>query len=137
MIALRRFLPLVLLAVTVALRAQPPATTFDASLATALNFEREHPGSTPDGWRGGPRDTLGIDDVGVHGGKWAARIRRTATSTGEFSTLTNSIPIDFGGKQVELRGFIRTQEVTGYAGLGCGRMAPARRSNLPTWVAGN
>jgi C-terminal processing protease CtpA/Prc len=117
MIAMRPFLPLVLLAVTVALHAQPAAATFDAGLATALNFEREHKGSTPDGWRGGPSDTLGIDDVGVHGGKWAARIQRTAKSTGQFSSLTNSIPIDFSGRQVEFRGFIRTQDVTGYAGL--------------------
>src|SRR5205807_2202783 len=53
----------------------------------------------------------------VHGGKWSARIERNSTSPNAFSTLTKSIPIDFAGTTIELRGFLRTEDVTDFVGL--------------------
>jgi hypothetical protein len=49
----------------------------------------------------------------MHGGRWAARIERTATSAqANFSTLTRSIPIEFSGTTIEWRGFLRTENVS-------------------------
>ncbi len=86
------------------------------SLETMLTFEASGE-DVLTGWRGGPAATLSPDAQIVHGGKWSARIERDAASEGDFSALTTSIPMDFGGKDLELRGFLRTQDVTGFAGL--------------------
>lgn len=89
-----------------------------ADLPAVLNFEADHRGSTaPTGWRGGPVDTLHLDDAVTHGGKWAARIDRTSPSSSKFSHLTKSLPMDVTGTRVELRGFIRTESVSEFAGL--------------------
>jgi C-terminal processing protease CtpA/Prc len=45
------------------------------------------------------------------------RLDRSAHPPGDFSFVGGSIPIDFTGKGIELHGFLRTKEVTGFAGL--------------------
>ncbi len=86
-------------------------------LAVDLTFETEQSGGMPNGWGGGPPGTIFADDKIVHRGKWSARIERNAQSPQNFSTITNMVPMDFKGKTIELRGFIRTQEVSGFVGL--------------------
>src|SRR5262245_23567829 len=76
-----------------------------------LDFEADHAGGVPKGWGGGPPDTLAVDGMTVHGGKWALRIERDDKSPGAFSTATKMIPIDFAGQSLELRGFLRTENV--------------------------
>ena len=97
--------------------AAAPSASADASLSTILNFEVEQPSVSPTGWGGGPEGTNFVDTTVVHAGKSAARIERTRDSEGRFSTLTTSMPVDFTGSRVELRGWIRTDAVTEFAGL--------------------
>lgn len=86
-------------------------------LKAVLSFETEQPGGMPTGWSGGPAETISVDGKIVHGGRWSARIERNAHSSQTFSALTSVIPVDFTGKTLELRGFIRTENVTEFAGL--------------------
>ena len=82
-----------------------------------LSFEAAPVNGTPDGWGGGPPGTIFLDTKVVHGGRGAARIERNATSPENFSTITASLPTDFSGGTVELRGFLRTEGVKDFAGL--------------------
>lgn len=92
-------------------------TAVPASLAEALNFEGGRSGNLPQGWTGGPAGTVFVDDKIVHGGQRAARLERTASSPEEFSALSQSMEIDFAGATLELRGFLRTRDVSGFGGL--------------------
>ncbi len=86
-------------------------------LAKVLSFEIEHPGGRPRGWMGGPEDTLFADEKVVHSGLWSARLERTANSAGEFSTITRTMRMDFSGSRIELRGWLKTEDVSQMAGL--------------------
>jgi hypothetical protein len=92
-----------------------------SDLEPNLGFEGAQAGALPPGWRGGPLGsplgTLFVDEKVFHGGASAGRIERTAESKGDFSTFTASIPMDFAGKAIELRGFLKTENVEGGAGL--------------------
>jgi C-terminal processing protease CtpA/Prc len=91
--------------------------TQEAELAEILNFETEHTGGSPRGWGGGPGGTIFVDGNVVHSGRWSARIERRPDSPNTFSTITKAIPMDFVGKSIELRGFLRTEDVSGFVGL--------------------
>src|SRR5207248_8529204 len=80
----------------------------ERDLAPLLSFEIPPTAGMPGGWTGGPPGTIFADDKIVHGGHWSARIERAADTTRDFSTITKSIPIDFSGETIELRGFLRT-----------------------------
>jgi C-terminal processing protease CtpA/Prc len=111
-----RYLPLILLVAALAV----PGQAQDASrpeLEAALSFEAQHDGTSPRGWRGGPAGTLLVDGEIVHGGRWSARLERTAASAQGFSTLTKAIPLDFSGTTIEWRGFLRGENVSEYMGL--------------------
>jgi len=100
---------LVLLAA--AARPQPrddkaPVLTFESSEVDELK-----------GWRGGPRETLFIDDRVFHSGAHAGRLERASGRSDEFSSFTLSLPIDFGGEKLELRGWLKLEDVSGQAGL--------------------
>jgi C-terminal processing protease CtpA/Prc len=95
-----------------ALFAQPP-TVSDA----ALSFEVSSGDALPAEWRGGPPETLALDRETFRSGRSAARIRRTGDSADVASALTATIPIDFSGTTVEVRGFLRTDAVVGAMGL--------------------
>ncbi len=41
----------------------------------------------------------------------------TPSSPGRFTAVTRSLEVDVGGETIELRGFLKTEDVTGYAGL--------------------
>jgi C-terminal processing protease CtpA/Prc len=88
-----------------------------SDLPQILNFEAGPSGGVFHGWGGSPPETIFADGNVVHSGKWAARLERSASSSGGFTTITSAIPIDFAGSRVELRGFLKTEEVSGFAGL--------------------
>jgi C-terminal processing protease CtpA/Prc len=82
-----------------------------------LDFEAEHAGGVPRGWNGGPPGTFTVDGQTVHGGKWALRIERDDKTASAFTAVSRTIPIDFAGESLELRGFLRTEDVSNFAGL--------------------
>jgi hypothetical protein len=82
------------------------------NLAEILGFENGTPGTFPAGWSGGPTDTIFTDDQVFHSGKYSCRIERNASSSSTFSTVTTGIPLDFAGKTIEWRGFIKTENVS-------------------------
>jgi hypothetical protein len=81
------------------------------NLAYILGFENGRAGEFPAGWGGSPKGIF-IDDQVVHNGKYAARIERNESSSETFSTLTTAIPLDFAGKTIEWRGFVKTENVS-------------------------
>jgi C-terminal processing protease CtpA/Prc len=83
------------------------------NLATYLGFENGQPGLPPPGWGSSP-GTVFVDDQVVHGGRLSARMERTATTAGEFSSFSATIPVDFGGQTIQWRGYIKTENVTGF-----------------------
>ncbi len=96
--------------------AQPQLPSPTAKLADLLSFEAEGLIGPPEGW-GGTIKTLFVDDQIVHGGKWSLRIEGAPSSGGQPSVMTKGIAIDFAGKFIQIRGYLRTQDVTGWAGL--------------------
>jgi C-terminal processing protease CtpA/Prc len=98
-------------------QTRPATSTDQASLTKILSFENEHNGDKPGGWSANPPDTVSVDDKIIHSGHWSVRLERGAQSAGEFSVIGRSIPWEFSGKSIEMRGFLRTENVTGFAGL--------------------
>ncbi len=97
--------------------AQGPGRLTQTQLQKLLTFEDTHTGGTPQGWYGGPPETIHTDGTVVHSGAWAVRLDRTEAGPQAFSTITNAIPVHFAGTEIELRGFLRTGNVSGFAGL--------------------
>lgn len=85
-------------------------------LAGILTFEPDHPGGAPGGWSVNPPKSAFADDSTVHGGRWSARIERPADDGG-LSGISKTLPMDFGGAALQLRAFLKTQDVTGFVGL--------------------
>ena len=81
------------------------------NLAAILGFENGRPGAFPAGWGGSPGAVF-VDDQVFHSGKYSARIDRSATSSGTFSTVTASIPLDFVGQAIVWRGWVKTENVS-------------------------
>jgi C-terminal processing protease CtpA/Prc len=108
-----------MLAYALSCSAQSPSTTStdQASLTKVLGFENEHNGDTPGGWSANPPGTVFNDNKIIHSGHWSVRIERDAQSSGEFSVIGRSISWEFSGKSIEMRGFLRTENVSGFAGL--------------------
>lgn len=116
---MKRF-PLVLLAAALLVQAQAPGPRQLAEgieFANVLSFEAQPTGQTPGGWQNFPPGAVFTDETVVHGGKRSVRIERQAASSGKFSSILKSIPIDFSGSKIELRGFLKTEDVSEFAGL--------------------
>jgi C-terminal processing protease CtpA/Prc len=88
-----------------------------STLPQVLNFEDQQSVGAPAGWTSSPEQTVSTDNKIMYSGHWAARLERKTDSPGGFSTMHQAIPIGFGGKTVELRGFLRMEDVTGFAGF--------------------
>lgn len=88
----------------------------DPDLRTALGFEAAT-STAPAGWTGGPAETIAFDSVVVHAGRGAARLHRTPGSQNDFTALTKSIPVDFSGRWIVFRGFLKAEEVDDFAGF--------------------
>ena len=86
-------------------------------IASILGFENNtQTGAFPAGWSG--NTTIGIvTDTVSHSGHYSCRIDRTASSAGSFSTIGQSIPVDFVGTTIIWRGWIKMQDVNGYVAL--------------------
>jgi C-terminal processing protease CtpA/Prc len=99
-------------------RAAAQAVTVSPDLANVLSFEKEHTGGSPaGGWFANPPRTIFLDGETVHGGRWSIRIERAPGVSGEFSVLGMAVPWDYEGRNIEMRGFLRTENVSGYLGL--------------------
>src|SRR6185369_6181546 len=105
-----------MLAVAASCSAQTTPTD-QPSLTKILGFENEPNGDKPGGWFANPPGTVLMDNKIFHGGQWSARIERDAQSAGGFSVIGRSISWEYPGQSIEMRGFLRTENVTGYAGL--------------------
>jgi hypothetical protein len=113
-----------------ALHAQP---TTRSNVAELLGFERVQNGR-PVGWAA--TEHVSSDDQVFHGGQRSVRIERQPGSAREFSGVTLTLPVDFGGSRIQLSGFVRTEEVSGFAALwmrldgGAGSLAFDTMQNL-------
>ena len=108
-----RAIVLVLLAAPV--HAQQPISKVD--LESAFTFETERAGAAPREWGGGPPGTIFVDDAMAHTGRSSARLERTATSPQMFTTITRNIPVEFGGRSIEWRGFLKSENVSDFFAL--------------------
>jgi len=88
-----------------------------SGLAEILSFEAKSTGSVPTGWAAYPSGSVSLDDRIVHGGHWSARIERQPDTANAFSGITKSLPMDFKGTAIELRGFVRTEAVSDFVAL--------------------
>lgn len=87
-----------------------------ANLQQSLGFE-DQTSSVLTGWHAYPPGTVSADDSVSHTGRWSVRLQRDAQSARTFSVITRSLPVDFQGSTVELRGYLRLRDVSGSAGL--------------------
>jgi C-terminal processing protease CtpA/Prc len=113
-----RCLPIVTLLVLALASVIPTTEILAADIpGEELGFERAGADRPLAGWGGGPVSTIARDTVVVHSGASAARITRDASSEGSFTAITRAIPADFAGRTIVLRGVLKTEDVTGFAGL--------------------
>jgi C-terminal processing protease CtpA/Prc len=98
--------------------AQPPPPAVPRDPRTGcFTFENCAPG-TLGGWGGGPASTQSIDSTHAHRGRFSGLITRSEDEPeSPFSTFAMRLPVDFPGKKLELRGWLRLENVKGYAGL--------------------
>ncbi len=85
----------------------------EATLKPLLGFELEPREDLPGGWHG-LAATISVDETVVHSGKRAVRIERTPASAEKFSGVLKTLPIDFKGKEIELRGFAKSEDVSDF-----------------------
>lgn len=85
-----------------------------------LTFEAAGTASALGEWVGTPLDGVGtrfLDSTVVHEGRYSGRLERAAGSPSTFSAFALKIPIDFSGDSLELRGWLKFENVNGFAGL--------------------
>ncbi|UWZ82709.1 S41 family peptidase [Occallatibacter riparius] len=87
-----------------------------ASVQTILGFE-DQTSHELSGWYLNPAGTVFADDQVAHSGRWSVRLQRDGQTADGFSAITRKIPVDFQGGVVELRGSLRLENISGYAGL--------------------
>ena len=104
----------ILLAVCASILAQP--TISRATVQQSLGFE-DQSSAVLTGWDAKPPDTISADDHIVHTGHWSVRLQRDSQSADGSSFVSRKLPVDFRGRVVELRGYLRLQNVSGNAGL--------------------
>lgn len=101
--------------------ARPDLThTFDFE---HLRVDAAHPFGD---WVGGPEETLHLDSTVVHSGRYAGRIERDTTAASTFSAFTLSMPVDFTGRSLVLRGWLKLENVREWAGLWQRQDGPGR-----------
>jgi beta-lactamase regulating signal transducer with metallopeptidase domain len=85
-----------------------------ATVQQSLGFE-DQSSTALTGWFTNPAATVSADDRIVHAGHWSVRLQPDAES--RASVITRSTPVDFQGHVIELRGYLRLQDVSEFAGL--------------------
>ena len=103
-----------LFAASVPVFAQTAASR--ANLQQALGFE-DQTGAELTGWHANPPGTVSADNSVAHTGHWSVRLQRDTQSAGAFSVIYRPLPIDFQGSTLELRGYIKLQDVSDSAGF--------------------
>jgi hypothetical protein len=68
-------------------------------------------------WASQPDSTVYVDSMVVHSGRYAFRIERDTSMAQKFSSFSIRLPVDFPGDTVELRGWLRFENVDDWAGL--------------------
>lgn len=87
-----------------------------ATVQRCLGFE-DQAGVKLTGWYANPADTIAADRETRHSGHWSVRLERDAQSGSTFSVITRRLPVDFEGGEIELRGYLRLENVSGLAGF--------------------
>lgn len=87
------------------------------NLASLLSFQNPSNRNIPQGWGGNLPDTVFLVNKATYNGKPTIRIERNAKSPMHISDLGTCVLGDFAGKTIELRGFLRTDNVSNFAGL--------------------
>jgi len=91
-------------------------TVSRANLQQSLGFE-DQSSSALAGWHSYPPGTVSADNSVSHTGHWSLRLQRDAQSAGAFSVVTRSLPVDFQGSTLELRGYMKLQDVSDSSGF--------------------
>jgi len=87
-----------------------------SKLVAGLGFELARTQRVPPGWAANEVESVDtVSDV-VHDGTGALRIKRTPGRAG-YSSVTMRVPDDAIHSDVELRGYLRTDSIDGFAGL--------------------
>jgi hypothetical protein len=107
-----------LLASLLAFHAPLPAqsTASRATIQQSLGFEDQTTRALT-GWHSSVPGSATADNNIAHSGHWSVRLQRDAQSTGAFSALSQTLPVNFQGHTVELTGYFKLQDVVGNAGL--------------------
>jgi C-terminal processing protease CtpA/Prc len=93
----------------------PTHSTAQEERIGALTFESSGSGAIA-GWQLAVGKTS-LDSVVVHGGRYAARLEHEPGAPGASVIITRSLPVAFQADTVELRGWLKTENVMGWAGL--------------------
>jgi hypothetical protein len=107
-------LAVVFLASSVLVLAQPAGSR--TTIQQSLGFE-DQSSTALSGWSSNPADTISADDHIFHSGHWSVRLQRDTQSAGTHSVIGRTLPVDFHGGVVELRGYLRLQDVSEIVGL--------------------
>lgn len=83
----------------------------------SLTFETAGPEGELTGWGSRPPGSVSVDSVVTHGGRYAGRLELGPGSDAPSSILSMFLPVTFAGDTVELRGWLKTEGVSGFAGL--------------------
>jgi erythromycin esterase len=96
-----------------------PAPAPPDPLVDELNLSFERGDASPDGWHtGGSGYVVAPDPVASHAGKRGLRLSADKPSADAFGVATAKLPVEKArSKRVTLSGWIRTKDVTGWAGL--------------------
>ncbi len=122
-----------LAAILLTITAPVGAQDARAARTGAFTFESSGPGGPLSAWRRGPQGTVFLDSTDVHGGRYAGRLQRGTDSEGTASMFTMALPVAFSGSTVELSGWLKTRDVTGFAGLWLredGKTGPIQFDNM-------
>src|SRR5205823_364324 len=100
--------------------AAPTSSSAREDKSRVLTFEATGTGIPLNGWGGEPvgaNEGLSLDSTVVHEGRYSGRIERAANAASEFSAFALMVPIDFAGDSLELRGWLKYENVSEYVGL--------------------
>ena len=82
-------------------------------LNEVLSLEKEHISNIPTRWETNSVGTIFFDQKTFHSGKYSARIERNGTEEEDYTVLRTTIPLDFIGNIIELRGWVKTDITDG------------------------
>ena len=100
-----------------ALLLSTPAFSQLNDLDTILRFEPGEQSNSLGAWRGFPPLNYSLDSLEAYNGANAARLQNPEEGEGGLSYLMLTVPLDVEGKELQLKGFLKTEGVAGFAGL--------------------